>query len=182
MHVGWHLRSDTYDFKKKSFALLSAIDIDVKFLVLRLKIVLWLVSPKRSGWIILYLESTSKSVCTCYRKHQPQMKHCPEESVSSIMAMGRMPHFPQKNIIGNFKWVFMKRGQSSCSKLRDLQISLGIQYRTLSPWGWDTLVLTLFSIWYIVVTLILVLGSIMGLFTWQNGVFSFANKSPFRLP
>ena len=139
-------------FQKKVFALLSGIDIDVQFLILRLKIILRLVSSRQSGWIILYLESTSKSVCTCYRKHQPQMKHYPEESVSSIMAMGGMPHFPQKNIIGNFKWVSMKRGQSSCSKLWDLQISLGIQYRTLSSWGWDTLVLTLFSIWYIILS------------------------------
>ena len=142
----------THMISKKIFALLSATDIEVKFLVFRLKIILRLFSSRQSGWIILYLESTSKSVCTCYRKHQPQMKHYPEESVSSIMAMGGMPHFPQKNIIGNFKWVSMKRGQSSCSKLWDLQISLGIQYRTLSPWGWDTLVLTLFSMWYIILS------------------------------
>ena len=139
-------------FQKKVFALLSATDIEVKFLVFRLKIILRLFSSRQSGWIFLYLESTSKSVCTCYRKHQPQMKHCPEESVSPIMAMGRMPHFPKKYIFGNFAWVFMKRGQSSCSKLRDLQISLGIPYRTLSPWGWDTLVLTLFSIWYVILS------------------------------
>ena len=83
-------------FKKYIFALLSAINIDVKFLVSRLNIILWLVSPRQSGWIILYLESTSKSVCTCYRKHQPQIKHCPEESVSPVRAMGWMSRFPKK--------------------------------------------------------------------------------------
>ena len=129
----------------------NRIYIDLKFLILRLKIILRLVSSRQSGWIILYLESTSKSVCTCYRKHQPQMKHCPEESVSPIKAMGCMPDVPKK-IFGNFKWVFIKRRQSSCSRLWDLQIPLGIQYRTLSPWGWDTLVLTLFSTWYIILS------------------------------
>ena len=158
----------THMISKKIFALLSATDIEVKFLVFRLKITLRLFSSRQSGWIILYLESTSKSVCTCYRKHQPQMKHCPEESV-----------FSQKIYIWQFWMGFHEKRTIILLQITGFTDITGHSIQNIITLGMGHF--GYHSVFHLICN-ILVLGSIMGLFTWQNGVFSFANKSPFKLP